>query len=208
MAFIYKITNKTNGSIYIGQTRITIEQRWKEHCRVSFSETNSENNSPLHAAIRKYGIDNFEIEQVEECDENILNDREIYWISHYNSYHNGYNASLGGEGYKKYDYDKIVEYYLNNNNSLKMTCQYFNVYDQVVYSALKSKGIDYKTLPKSHGKKKHKKILMIETGIVFSSMKEIDEYFNKQAHGNVRRCLNGTTEKAYGYTWKEIEEDE
>lgn len=36
-------------------------------------------------------------------------------------------------------------------------------------------------------------------------MKEIDEYFGKQVHGNIRRCLNGITEKAYGYHWKEID---
>ena len=36
-------------------------------------------------------------------------------------------------------------------------------------------------------------------------MKEIDEFFGKSAHPNVRRALNGVTKKAYGYTWKEID---
>jgi hypothetical protein len=39
-------------------------------------------------------------------------------------------------------------------------------------------------------------------------MKDIDEYFNKIAHPNVRRCLNGMTKKAYGYHWREILPDE
>lgn len=37
-------------------------------------------------------------------------------------------------------------------------------------------------------------------------MSEIDKYFNKQVHGNIRRCLDGITKKAYGYHWKIIKE--
>lgn len=36
-------------------------------------------------------------------------------------------------------------------------------------------------------------------------MSEIDKFFNKKVHGNIRRALNGITKKAYGYTWKEVE---
>lgn len=36
-------------------------------------------------------------------------------------------------------------------------------------------------------------------------MSEIDTYFNKTVHPNIRRCLNGMTKKAYDYTWQEIE---
>lgn len=39
-------------------------------------------------------------------------------------------------------------------------------------------------------------------------MSDINSYFNKTAHPNVRRCLNGITEKAYGYHWRELEDEE
>lgn len=32
MAFIYKITNDINNKIYIGKTRLTVQERWREHC--------------------------------------------------------------------------------------------------------------------------------------------------------------------------------
>lgn len=48
--------------------------------------------------MSKYGIDNFSIEEIEECDDLILAEREIYWIDQYNSYYDGYNATFGGEG--------------------------------------------------------------------------------------------------------------
>ena len=53
--------------------------------------------------MNKYGIEHFHIEEIEECDDNIVNEREVYWIKFYNSYHNGYNATYGGEGRREYD---------------------------------------------------------------------------------------------------------
>jgi transcriptional/translational regulatory protein YebC/TACO1 len=208
MAYIYKISNNQNKHSYIGQTRIDINQRWREHCRVAINPESPEYNFPLHAAIRKYGKDNFTLEIIEECVDKELDEREIYWIQYFNTYDQGYNASLGGSGHVKYNYDDIVNFYLANNFSIKDTCQYFNIYDQVIYSALKSKNIDYKTLSQKGGKKVGKRIMLVEKNLVFNSMKEIDEYFGKQVHGNIRRCLNGMTKKAYGYTWKELEDNE
>lgn len=47
-------------------------------------------------------------------------------------------------------------------------------------------------------------IVLVEKNLVFKSMADIDIYLKKTAHPNIRRCLNGITEKAYGYHWKEI----
>ena len=208
MAYIYKITNTQNLHSYIGQTRIDVVQRWREHCRVALNSESPEYNFPLHAAIRKYGKEKFNIEIIEECLTDELDKKEIYWIKYYNTYYDGYNAALGGSGHSKYNYDDIVNFYLANNFSIKETCKHFGVYDQVVYSALKSKNIDYKNLSQKGGKKIGKRILLVEKNLIFNSMKEVDEYFDKQVHGNIRRCLNGITKKAYGYTWKELEDNE
>lgn len=212
MGFIYKATCLTSQKSYIGKTAITIQDRWKSHCEAAFLPSHGDYNFPFHRAIRKYGKTDFYLEQLEECENEKLNEREIYWISYYNTFYNGYNATLGGDGNCKYDYDSIVNYYLANNFSIKDTCAYFKIYDQVVYSALKSKNIDYKRLSSQNQKPKtsykNKKILLVEENIIFLSMKDIDDYFGKTAHPNVRRCLNGITEKAYGYHWKELDIDE
>ena len=146
MGKIYKVTNKINGNIYIGQTRQPINTRWLNHCYSAETSSHKDYSCPLHNAIRKYGRDNFLIEEIEDCDNDLLNEREQYWIQFYNSYNNGYNAALGGDGHTKYDYNKIVDYFLNHENNLLATCQEFNIYDQVVYTALHSKNIDYKAL--------------------------------------------------------------
>lgn len=101
MQGIYKITNlKTNNS-YIGQS-VDIEQRIKTHFRRAFIEfNNNEYDKALYRAIRKDGIENFKIEVLEELPNATrlqLNIRESYWISYYDTYHNGYNETFGGDG--------------------------------------------------------------------------------------------------------------
>lgn len=205
MGYIYKVICIPTQKIYIGKTQITIEDRWKAHCNTAFCPSHGDYNFPFHRAIRKYGKENFKVEKVEQCNNAIINEREIYWIKYYDSYNNGYNATLGGDGQLKYNYDDIVNYYLKHNFSLIETCKHFGIYDQVVYSALKSKNIDYKNLINSKKKTKYnKKILLVEKNIIFNNMKEIDNYFGKIVHPNIRRCLNGITKKAYGYSWKEV----
>lgn len=48
--------------------------------------------------MNKYGINSFSIEQIEECESERLDEREKYWISRFDSYSNGYNMTIGGEG--------------------------------------------------------------------------------------------------------------
>ena len=109
---IYKIENKINGKVYIGQST-NIEQRWKGHINKSFCEKDSEYESPLHRAIRKYEKENFEFTIIEECSPSELNQKECYWIKRYNSLHAGYNRTSGGEKpeimYRKLNQNKIDE---------------------------------------------------------------------------------------------------
>ena len=96
MGYIYKIENTTNNKIYIGKTTKTIEERWKEHCKNSKADKLT--GRPLYFAMRKYGVDCFSIKEIEECSNDIINEREIYSIKFYESFENGYNATRGGDG--------------------------------------------------------------------------------------------------------------
>jgi hypothetical protein len=55
--------------------------------------------------MNKYGIENFELALIENAEAELLDERERYWIEYYDTYKNGYNATLGGEGKTLYDYD-------------------------------------------------------------------------------------------------------
>ena len=116
--FIYKFTNKINNKVYIGLDTGTIEEarRYKDH---KHSYKNVTRNSYFYKAIRKYGFENFSYEILENCENiNDLNDKEIYWISYYNSTDKdcGYNILPGGRGYTFNDIkcDKTRETLIEN----------------------------------------------------------------------------------------------
>lgn len=103
MIGIYKIANQITGEIYIGQS-IRIKQRWREHCVNSVNGT-----TQLYQAMQKYGLKNFSFEVIEECDKEKLNEREIYWISYYDSFNNGYNMTPGGSEPSKVNPQEIYD---------------------------------------------------------------------------------------------------
>ena len=93
MIGIYKITNKLNGKVYIGQS-IDIDTRWRQHI-------NAKDNYAIHNAIKKYGKENFKFEVLLECPANMLDVWERDMIALYDCISpNGYNLTEGGEGYK------------------------------------------------------------------------------------------------------------
>lgn len=112
MAYIYQITNDINGKIYIGKTMRSIQERFKEHCR-DYTKREMENR-PLYRAMKKYGIEHFHIELLEETEN--PEEREIYWIENKRSFKNGYNATMGGDGRKYIDYDLVIATYQEVQN--------------------------------------------------------------------------------------------
>lgn len=99
--YIYKIFNDVNNKLYYGQTTTNIKHRWGQHTATSHS---NDQKQVIYYAIQKYGKDKFHIEEIEKHEAiskddlvNILNEREIYYISKDNTLvPNGYNISPGG----------------------------------------------------------------------------------------------------------------
>lgn len=107
MHYIYKFTNKVNNKSYIGQTN-NIENRKRNHKSESFNEKASGYRLPFHAAIRKYGWENFEFEVIEEIPDEFgieyVNEREKYFIQLFDTQvrsDKGYNVTFGGDGCAK-----------------------------------------------------------------------------------------------------------
>ena len=96
MTGIYKITNNITNKVYIGLS-INIEERWKTHKKRYKMKSDKEYQKYLYRSMRKYGLEAFTFEVIEECEQKDLSNREIYWISYYDSYANGYNETPGGE---------------------------------------------------------------------------------------------------------------
>lgn len=90
---IYKVTNKVNGKIYIGQTIRTLEQRKWQHLDAAKNGCKTH----FYNAIRKYGEENFVFEIIDEASSlQELNELERYYIAKFNCIENGYNMVDGG----------------------------------------------------------------------------------------------------------------
>ena len=101
--WIYKITNIQNNKVYIGQTIRPIEKRFQRHLNDAL---NNIIDTHFARAIRKYGKENFIIEQIDSAQtQEELNQKEQYWIQYYNSVEEGYNETdaiykCGGNTYQ------------------------------------------------------------------------------------------------------------
>ena len=94
---IYLITNLINGKWYVGQTIRPLEHRWERHLHVGKRDVKYH----LYKSIKKYGVENFKIQKIEECDTvEELDCLEKYYIEilHSNDEQFGYNKTIGGAG--------------------------------------------------------------------------------------------------------------
>lgn len=206
MAYIYKIENQINHKIYIGKTNYTNPQkRWKQH--LADSQNPNRNHRALYRAINKYGIDNFSFEIIEET--NNPEEREKYYISYYNTYHYGYNETLGGDGasYLELPEQDICKYYLNSH-TLSETSQYFN-HDQTTIRQVLYKN----NIPIISGQEINKQKFSLavakldkKTGEilkVYSSVSEAERKNN--CHTHIKDVCHGKRKSAGGYGWKFIQ---
>ena len=93
---IYKVTNKVNNKVYIGQTIQDLDSRLYNHF---YRAEKGNDNNKFYNAIRKYGKENFKAEVIDfASSQDELDEKEIFYISLYNSTENGYNTLLGGQG--------------------------------------------------------------------------------------------------------------
>lgn len=141
---IYKITNLVNGKVYIGQTVQDLNTRFRQHLTMDYKKSYY-----LGKAINKYGKSSFKIEKIEECDESLLDNKEIEYIKIYDSANPniGYNTSLGGKTPKKNfpdtNVEKIKDLYVNKHWSLsKIAKQEGNITWHRVQTLLLAAGVE------------------------------------------------------------------
>ena len=199
---IYIIKNDVNDKVYVGQTAHTLEARFKKHCRDAMVESKLKRH--LYLAMNKYGFDKFHIYPIEECDAENADEREQHWIAYYNSYgEDGYNATIGGQAYKPYNYDDI-DAYLRKGKTTKEIMAITGCCKQTVHKVgTKIPGVDHN----------HMVTQCDENGPIrfFDNIGQAARYvkttYNPAANEstirkNISRCCNHTERtKAYGFVW-------
>jgi hypothetical protein len=113
---VYKITNKVNGKCYIGITKNSVVQRFQQHCR-------NRESTPISLAIKKYGKDNFTVEQIDSHN----NPKELFELE---AKHIIEHNSLKPKGYNILSFHNAKECYANS---------YGKSYDSRLFSYLNNK---------------------------------------------------------------------
>ncbi len=89
---IYKIENKINGLIYIGQTKADLNARITQHVRM--------HKHYIQRALKKYGLESFTVSVIDEAfTKETIDEKEKHWIRFYDCRSpKGYNCTGGGDG--------------------------------------------------------------------------------------------------------------
>lgn len=180
MIGIYKITNP-KGKIYVGQST-NIKERFRK-----YNKLNSKRQIKLYNSFLKYGVENHKFEIIEECSENILGEREIYWGNHYDVlYDSGLNLRLGnGRGSCSEETKNKISNSLKGCRKSKEHCLNLSIARTGIPSKRKGKpDLKQKGQPKpgagpgkgsklpGAGPKTGNKIMNILTGNIYNSIKK------------------------------------
>ena len=207
---IYKITHKESKKVYIGQST-DVKERLKDHKRRL--NNNKHDNSYLQNSWNKYGENAFDFSVIEELtkDFRLLNEREVHWITYYDSLNKqkGYNIAFGGgNSYSlagKSEEEKIIIFKkMGVTQSLKYSGVNAPNYGKImseeqkkkISNSLKgSKNPNYNKERKEHSEKmkgannpRSKKIICTTTNEIFECAKYAAEKYNTTNSNILKGC--------------------
>lgn len=208
MGIIYLMTNKINGLQYVGQTSSTLELRMVGH---KYEAKVCRPNVYFVRAMHKYGFENFDVEIIEECPDEQLDNKEIYWISKYDTFLGpGYNSTRGGCGNKKILNSDVLELW-NTGYTRSEIADKLNCCSSTISNCLHALNI-----PKEEVRKrgqslicKKKEVLQYDlSGNLIAEYSCVEEAGKAIGHnfGSIRQVCNHHAHMAFGYIWCHIDE--
>lgn len=205
MAYIYKIINKLNQKMYIGKTEhLNPEKRWLEH--QADAKNPDRNHRALYKAINKYGIENFSFKVIEETVS--PEEREVYYIQYYDTYHNGYNETLGGDGAKYLELPEqdICKYYLKHYSIPQTAIEFGHDY-LTIKKVLYKNNINILSATEATKKIRSKAVAKLDKQTeeiieIYSSIAEAESKNGNSRH--IAQVCNGKRKSAAGYKWKYV----
>lgn len=176
---IYKIENKVNGKVYVGQTIRSVKERFK--CHKHRLKNNCHENEYLLNAWNRYGEENFKFEIIEYCDIDDIDEREKYWIDFYRKKNGVYNIENGGN----FNKDIPKETRVKLSKSVKKLWSDEEYYQKQLENNMR-------------------KVICINTGKIYNSIKEAAEDLNV-SHAAIYYACVGKRDSVGGYKGKPLQ---
>ena len=207
MGYIYYIENMINHKKYVGKTLFSVEKRFNQH--VADSQREGIKERPLYRAFHKYGIENFQCFVLEECQDEILDMRECFWIQKLGTFHKGYNATLGGEGTKKIIIEEaVLRKMYEEHKTPRDVAQFYNCSLDLVSSYSNRYGIYW-----SGHQQRHDIQCMLGGTVIkeFYSAGEAARWLIENNYSsaecdsliiNIMRCCKNTRRSCCNFQWK------
>lgn len=157
--------------------------------------------------MQKYGIDNFKIEEIEQCSVEDAEIREKYWIEYYGSFKNGYNATLGGDGKSYIDRELVFNTYKKIKNCAEVA-RLLNINQDTVKHIMKEEfHIQILSGQEVVKQKTQKPVIMINKDTnekirVFSSVNDAERFLQINYTSHITEVCNGKRKTFKGYKWE------
>jgi hypothetical protein len=160
--------------------------------------------------MKKYGVENFSIEEIECCSAEEASEREIYWIEYYGSFKNGYNATRGGDGKHYADYDLIVSLFREGKTNREI--QKITNYDgATIKKALENGNISSEERILRGIESSYNPVAKLDknTGEILEVYSSVAEATKKNPHTSrhIGQVCKGTRKTAGGFKWKYLDKE-
>ena len=176
-----------NGKVYIGKTKNKLSSRLSEHCNRAFEQKSKSFNNKKERAIRKYLT--FSVDILYSGDD--LNDNEIKFIKEFDSFKNGYNCTIGGDGSSG----------ANTNLGSKQSKETIEKRAAKLRGRTRNKSVVEKIAAKNS-----KPVLQfdLDNNFIreFKSLADIKRLLYFSNLSNISQVCKGKRNKAYKYIWK------
>lgn len=196
----------------------SIEKRFREH--LAEAKKKRQEHRPLYAAIRKYGEEHFSIRVLEEVPAEQASEAESKWIARLDTFHKGYNATLGGDGKSYVDRRRVLSLYDDSSSYTQKEIAILAGCCQDTVKAIVAEAygkVDWQKRQVDSGKSKGlnpgKPVRCIETNIIFPSATQAANWLlsegkissQKYGRNKIPEVCRGQRKTIGGFHWEYAE---
>lgn len=193
-----------NRIVYVGQTSFSMEHRFAQHLNDCRSNKIAKDKK-LYVAMRNFGISNFRPVFITETDNPDFDERQ--YIGLYDTYRNGFNMTIGGQGKERINKSAVIKQY-NSGLSIRQVAKSNKCSTDAVSNILSDAGITAEERQRNGHKFLNKKVSQFSLDGKYINTFESchhaarDVFGKDSCNAGINKCARGLLKEYCGYFWK------